>query len=506
MIREEIENHLTRLGTHWPAPSQVEAVMARITSEMPRPRRAAPLWHRRRLLVAGGAVLALALVAPVILLLTAPRTLEAQVQQALEKAHRARIVISIPSENGPREKVEIWYSRDHGIRAESPDEIIVDNGHDQWTWGPKLPADEMIVARRASRDGIVMIGEMLHLRNAPADWERTPTPELDREIGGRRCQAFIVEPPKQVAVSESGEVVPDPHPSRIIVLVDPSRRVVRLEHQARFDKEWRPGREISIDYDVEIAPEKFVANFPVGARVIDADRALDERFPLEKALATTEAGGLLFAVHDVALGPDDMVYVVSSVRGTPEHLEKFPPIVRRVNLQTTMLDVAEQIRSAHTDLELHRATLASTELDGVHYVWWFAVRRHFFELDQGQRKPHSVSPSFQTRPGRVRVPLMAIYRDKRAGTEWVQASAEVALPADAKPRPLAELAARVRRDALLISRGGGPAVFLNRWEDSGAMRATEPARMTDAEVAESLAKQLEWLAGNDEIRLDAKMP
>jgi len=98
---------------------------------------------------------------------------------------------------------------------------------------------------------------------------------------------------------------------------------------------------------------------------------------------------------------------------------------------------------------------------------------------------------------------MARYRDPRAGNNWVNAIADVALPADAKPRPLAELAARARRDALVISQAATPVVFLYGWTSDGAMRAVEPAKISDTEFAEGLAKQLEWLANNDQIQPNA---
>jgi hypothetical protein len=45
-------------------------------------------------------------------------------------------------------------------------------------------------------------------------------------------------------------------------------------------------------------------------------------------------------------------------------------------------------------------------------------------------------------------------------------------------------------------------VFVYGWANGG-MAAVEPARITDAQLAEGLAKQLEWLRNNDEISPNA---
>jgi len=499
MTREEIETQLVRLGKSWPARSVADAVTARLDSCPALPRPAVPRVRRAKVLIAAAVVLLVSATASWLLLAT-PRTLQAQVQQAIKKAGTARIVIAMTDDKGIKQRAEIWYSREKGFRAESSDELLVDDGEYQWSWRPDAEGADAIVSRRESRDAMEMISGMFQLQNAPADWAKKPAAEHDREVSGVSCRAFLVEPPGQMVVAKDGTgLLPDPNPSRILLLVDLEQRIVRLETQRKADGKWVPGREVSIEYGVDVPAEKFAADFPRGAKVIDADRVLEKRFPLETAVARVESAGLLFAVHEAARSEEGSFYFVTSVRGTPEHLDKYPPVARRINLQMTLLDVAEQIGSAHVDNGLSRAVLATAESDGVHYVWWLALRRHYFRLEDGKRKSHSDSPSLERKPGEIRVPLMGRHRDTRVDTNWVNAAADVPLPVELPIKTWAELAARARRDALMISQGAGPIAWVYDVRADSSMAPTEPARMSDTACAESLVRQIDWLRDQDEI-------
>jgi hypothetical protein len=413
MILDSSSPVARRLGADWPVPTVNEAGMARIDSpSAPRPWRVS-VTRRRAVLCAAAALLAGAATAAWLLVLGTPRTLQAQVQQALAKTSAAHIVISTLDDRGVHRQGEIWYERSRGFRAESPDEIILDDGRQQWTWQPGVKDGERVIARRRSHDAVGMITGMFQLGNAPAAWGRERAAEHDRTIDGRRCRGFVVTPPTpQVLAPDGSDVVPDPHPPRFVVLTDPDERIVLLEEQRQVNGRWQGGRQVSIAYDVQVPAGKLAVNLPAG-RVIDADRALDERFPLDRALAREEAGGLLFAVHEVARGEDDTVYVVSSVRGTPAYLKEYPPQAHRVNLQTTILDVAEQ-PAGSVSPDCHRVMLARAEADGVYYLWWLAARRRYFTVEQGKRTPRSESPALEVQPGTVRVPLEACRRSATA--------------------------------------------------------------------------------------------
>lgn len=504
MTPKELEDKLRQLGTDWPIPSVTDAVMAQIERRLlPPPRRASLLRRRAGLLVATAAMLAVAVGAACLFFLAAPTTLQAQVQQALEKASTAHIVISALDDKGVRQRGEIWYERGRGFRAESPEEVILDDGRQQWTWRLGTKESELVIARRASRNAVSMITGLFQLGDAPAAWARQRAAEHDREIDGRPCHGFVVTPPTpQVVNADGSDLVPDPHPPRFVVLTDPDERIVHLEEQRQVNGRWQAGRQVSLAYDVKVPAEKLAVNLPASGRVIDADRALEERFPLHKALARGEADGLLFAVHELQRGPDEIFYVVSSVRGTPEFLKEHPPQRRRLNLQVTLLDVAEQSTAANTGLDCNRAVLASAEADGVHYLWWLAVRRRYFTTEQGQRTPRSESPALEVSPGKVRVPLQAIHRGSPGVQDWVRVDVDALVPADQQIQTLADFAARARRDALLIQRAPGAIVTLRGWAKDGVMRHTspQPDQITDIDFAKQVSRQLEWLHSLDEVK------
>ena len=257
---------------------------------------------------------------------------------------------------------------------------------------------------------------------------------------------------------------------------------------------WQSGHEVSIAYNVKLPEDKLAVELPRG-EVIDADRHLAERFPLTQARAQVEHSGLLFAIHDVQRGADDTFLVVSSVRGTAAYLKEHPPIRRRLNLKTVMLDVAMQ-PAGSVDREGHRVKLASAAEEGVDYLWWLAARRHFFTIVQGKRKPEMSSASIEIRPGTVRVPLAANCLNLPGGA-YVQTSVEVAVR-QAPTQPLTALAARVRRDAALQGRDSEAPICLYRWIGQG-MLGVSFDQIADAELADGIRQQLEWLRSFDQI-------
>ena len=500
MSYQELEADLVELGRNWPVPSVADAVMRRIQREGV-PQSGRPVRCRQAVFLAIAATLLVAVGLPAVLVVGIPHTLQAQVVEALKQTSAAHLIISAPDEQGVRRKAEIWYSHDRGFRLESPDETIVDDGKQQWTWWtwqPKADGVEPVVVRRASPGAAAMIGEMLQLGNAPADWRRQRAKDRDREIDGHACDAFLVVPPAP-PVSVNGADAGS-HPSRFIVWQDSSERIVRIDHERQFEGDWRVGREISIDYDVAVPADKFAADFPAKARVIDGDDALAERFPLERALATGESGGLLFAVHEARRGEDETWYIVSSVRGTPEYLKKNPPERRRFNLQTTLLDVAAQPEAPGIDsATMHRAVMAIAEMDGVHYLWWLAARRRFFTVENGVRRPYEfAAPSLETEPGRLSLELTANYRGARSLETPPRVAVTVPL-ADPGSHSFVELADGVRHDVLDISKLNGVVASLLGGVQGNAVGRLDIDKATNQDIADSVVSQIKWLRDSDEI-------
>lgn len=505
MSHLELEADLAGLGRNWPVPSAAHAVMRRIQREGVPPSRR-PVYRRRPVLLAIAASLLVAVGLPAMLLVGTAHTLQAQVVEALKQTSAAHLIISALDEQGVRRQAEIWYSRERGFRLESPDETIVDDGKQQWTWPSKADGVEPVVLRRASPGTAAMIGELLQLGNVPADWQRQRAKDHDRQIDGQSCQAFVVVPPATPVVGNGGPDGAHSRPSRFIVWRDASERIVRIDQQRQHDGDWRAGREISIDYDLAAPADKFAADFPPEARVIDADRALAERFPLDRALVTAESGGLLFAVHEARRGEDETWYIVSSVRGTPKYLKKHPPQRRRFNLQTTLLDVAEQPWGPGIDsVAMHRAVMATAEKDGVHYLWWLAVRRRFFTVENGVRTPFSRPLSEpgapfleETEPGRLNVVLTAHYRGARSQETPPRVAVTVPL-AEAGSRSFVELADGVRRDILTVSKLSGAVASLLGGVQGNAVGRLDVNQATSKDIADAVVSQIKWLRDLDEF-------
>ncbi|HET6878775.1 MAG TPA: hypothetical protein VFI31_01315 [Pirellulales bacterium] len=506
MNHDELEKELTALGSRWPAPSVKDKVIARIAREP------APPIRRRGLRVGvwlTAASLLLAAIFAVALTLTRPHTLHAQVVADLNGASAAHITISALDQRGVRSQADIWYSRARGFRVQTPEETTVDDGRQQWTWRTAGAGPDQIVSRRASPGTAEMISGMFSFENAPADWPRQRSSEHDREVAGVECEAFVVQPPPQMTLSDDGlTFVPERHPPRLIVLRDPRQRIVGIEEQRQVDGRWQSGRQIAIEYDAEVRAEKFVADFPAGWRVVDASGVLEERFPLPRALATAEAGGLLFAVHEAFRGADDTWYVVSSVRGTPEYLKSHPPQPRRLNLQTVVLDVAGQVASPGiVNDRMHRAVMASAEMDGVQYLWWLAVRRRQFTVENGVRRPFQyASPSLESEPGRLSLELWANYRGAQASQLPPHVKLAVPLQPAAEVLSFTEMAALVRRDVTRLKAAGAVIGLLGEIKGN-VVGHLDIETATDADIVSSMSSQVGWMREFDEVKpIDASTP
>src|SRR5204863_6443254 len=130
-------------------------------------------------------------------------------------------------EKGVRQETNIWYSRERGFRMESPEQIIVYDGKQQWEWRPGNAVDETPVVLRLGGDGRKIIAGMFApLKDAPADWKRHRTVEHDREINGVRCRGYLVTPPAVQDFAGNVELAPSRNPPRTIVWIDPQDRIV----------------------------------------------------------------------------------------------------------------------------------------------------------------------------------------------------------------------------------------------------------------------------------------
>ena len=399
-----------------------------------------------------------------------------------------------------------------------PDEVMLDDGRSFRSWHRAGRGEEPVVVVRKSTGVAARIAELLDLPGAVERWDRERVAELDQVIDGAACRADVLVPPAggppEPGVPKGARPAGG-RPTRLVLLTDAERRMRQLLSQRQVEGRWISDREVRIDYDVPVDAARLAADPPAGARTIDADTAFDRRHPLDRALVRKELGGLLLAIHEVRpLDRDGLYYVVSSVRGTPEFLRKYPPQRRTFNLSLSGLDVADQralnaLGTAYSGLEL-----AHAEREGVQYVWWLILPRWPASMGDGERASLRAmlggSPSEPLRldmaPGKVRLPLFAAYRDPRfrdergvprTVLEWV----DVDLPRSVSPISLDDVAARTQGDVRLMQYGAD--AFLYGMVDDGptggprvgavprGIMPFEPDRISNADYAVAVRRYID---------------
>ncbi|WP_165250917.1 LolA family protein [Paludisphaera soli] len=508
----DVEDRLARLREAWPTGSMVDDVMARIAAD--EPRRARRRGRRLAGLAASGLGLAGAFALAWLFLAARPTTLLAAVQKGLERAGSAHLVMTARDEQGREHRADAWYVKGVGVRMETPDRTIVENGASQWSW-PTVAAEPVATRRRGPGFFAIQLPQMLALQESPDGWRRERSPELDREVDGRPALGFTFSaPPEQTP----GRPAP-----RTLVLADAEERIREIAFEERqADGTWRRAREVRIEYDAPIPPEKLAFQPPEGAKVVDLDEAFHGLHPLDRALHRVELGGLILAVHDVRpLEDREGFSVVSSVRGTPDFLAKHPPRRRPLNPETVIVEVATQnvgnrMYGGRYDL----IGLATAERDGVEYGWWLVVPRRLYMVKDGRREYLPETDQvigdepgrLDAVPGKARVPLKATFRDPalrdpKGHPREVSTWAEVPIPADNPPTTIEAVAARARRD--LMRMGGGDAgytllgIAADAKDDGSGLRPMShflPESVSDADFAAAARRGLDDLRKFDEVR------
>lgn len=503
---DDLDDRLARLRGDWPVGSMVDDVMARIGPAAPGRR------GRRSRLFAGLAAtgLAASLLLAWLVVASQPTTLLAAVQEGLEKARSAHLAITTWDDRGQAHAGELWYLREKGLRAESPGQVLVEDGEHQWAWRTDAVQGESIVLRQRSPGFFeTQLPAMFALPDVPGDWKRVRSPEQDRAVDGRPCEGYTVTLP------EAG--------ARGLVLAEADGRIREITVERKQDDgSWRRERLIRIDYDVPVPAEKLAIRFPEGARVIDREEAFHGRYPLEKALQRVELGGLILAVHDIrALEDREGFYVVTSVRGTLAFLKEFPPRRRPLNPEVVMLDVAFQPGSNQMEgTKYDRIVLGSATREGVEFSWWLITPRRFYQVKAGRREylPENDQSSMPGEPGRLddlegkaRVPLSATYwhekkRDARGVPQGVSTWVEVPLEGRQEALTIEEVAGRARRDLAVMGVGGAGGLLGVADSPKGAPGSLRPLvrfeaeTVSDADFAAAVRRGLEDLRECDEVR------
>ena len=163
-----------------------------------------------------------------------PSTLLAAVQDNLARAASAHLLITARDDKGQAHKSEAWYRRGEGIRLESPEEVLVEDGQFQWSWRPNVPAGEQVVLRQP-RQGFFkkQLTPLLALPDIPAFLSRDRAPEFDRDVNGRACRGYLLSQTGPDPSLPPGARPVDPRPFRVLVLADTDERVHEVIMQHR---------------------------------------------------------------------------------------------------------------------------------------------------------------------------------------------------------------------------------------------------------------------------------
>ena len=238
-------------------------------------------------------------------------------------------------------------------------------------------------------------------------------------------------------------------------------------------------------------------------------------------LFSVDLGGLLLAVHDLRpLERGEGYYVLTSVRGTPEFLKKYPPKVHPFNPDIPLLDVATQAsKGTRTMDKYHQVGMAFAQREGVEFTWWLILPRRTFVVKDGKRvevksERLPVPLRLDDLPGKVRLPLGAYYwdeqhRDARGALGNVFQWVEVPLSADRPPTTLEDVAGRARRDLLLMRHGSlcdmyGYAAGAVAPSPERPLDHFESNKITDSEYAAAVRRLVEESQKSDEV--DDRVP
>ncbi|MDV6028949.1 MAG: carboxypeptidase regulatory-like domain-containing protein [Phycisphaera sp. RhM] len=438
MSTSEIEGQLERLAENWPGDSVVGNVVSRLPATTPS--KGLPPRLDLRLYSWIGAIATLIVFAAA-LWVTMPQTATTALHDNLQNAQSWHLKWEAypgrKAESTEPEIGDVWFDRELGFRMHAMGQVTVDDGTISHSWS--LAPDETTVLKRPSMDGVSMVAEMCDLSQVPNDWRKQRSPSHDRDVGGSPCRAYTI----RIAPANQ---TPADGTQRSILLLDQSDRLCQLIHETRDQNVWLMTKRFTIDYDRDVPASVFDLDFPDGAKIVDVQSALNDRFALRDAMATAEKDGILFAVHDLRSLDNGSYYVVSSVRGTPEYLEKYPATRRRVNLNYTAADVVSQIGS-HCSIDGGtQVMMFEMQWQGAHYLWW---------LMRSEYATGSPSPKDANLPGKIRVPLIVSHkhkdhRDARGVQRQTRLELQVPLRDSAKPS-LQQIVALARADMQLVS-------------------------------------------------------
>ncbi len=386
----DIEQTLQQLGRDWPADASiVDHVVHRIETTSVRPAVAAAPRQRWRSWLAIAAALT-GLIAAWWALAPVDNSLYAQALQAMEDARTVhRVFKSIAGADQPAKvAVESWCERGVGYRVDLPDEVRMANTEHLWTYRKQ----GKLAFRSDDPDINKMIDRELDLKQMLEELRRLGFErfaEQDEKIDGRQLTAYLLTKINQVppGAAQGPE-------RRGIVYLDDKSRIVRTRQEIRQGDQWVANVLIEWEYDVPIDRKLFEPDFGDGVKIVDAAAGFDELVRLDNAVYQDERRGIIFAIHRLERFENDGILVVSSVRGAPATLKKYPLTSRMVQLGMYFTDgPAKNLQTSPQGNQYFRIEMASVGSQGIDLCWWVLVPRG------------TNAPPYEVEPGKVKLPV-----------------------------------------------------------------------------------------------------
>lgn len=300
----------------------------------------------------------------ILVLITEPQSLYAQMNEALEKVRTVHAV-GKTMRNGRWETVyEVWWKRGVGLlmqqNQKGKNQILIDDGERQWKY--TSGDDFAIESKNRNTHPMKELTEALNLDEFRQALSNEPTGRV--VINGVECQVYEWSNPEQTY--------------RAIVYIDEKNLARRYEDFSRTDgQDWVVRELCDFDYDVEIDDARFAPEFGPNVSIIRPDAAVEKKFDLKTAIYTKEVVGLFFAVHEFRRGENGFVYLVCSTRPTEETIRQFGVVEDHGSKHGDFTMMSSWERMENHEIRTYNipVTLASGCWKGIYVGWHVLVPR-----------------------------------------------------------------------------------------------------------------------------------
>ncbi len=366
-----------------------------------------------------------------------------QVQRALQSVETAHVEVDVLDDSGQLLTTgDIWYQAGVGLceRHEGvPTEVHAVN--QKWSY---RPGDDVALRFDSGDPSTAFMDRLLGQRLR----RRGPLRSLNeqREIDGMLCTGYVVHPTTHVSLTDPGD-----DGRRVIFWINDADLPCEIVSQQRRDGQWRTRSISSIRYNVDVDPLLLLPEFGENVSVLDGNRALEDRYPADSPLASTELGGMRIAIHDLRRCEGGMFFFVTSCHPTAETVERYPVEVEHLKTgglgEAPLASLAWQTKVPD---KYHVHLMRLGKVRG--YQFWLTVPEVMYELVDGQRvtsdrwRAIAEERKIDSQEGVVRLPLVLRVTDPRMNRDLgnrrhLDSSVDVPFVDDQPPLPIDQLTA-----------------------------------------------------------------